>query len=236
MLPTELPKVRGEKPNGYSLVAWIRGHRPLVYLTFGSYSGEWVCLAVDDSDRHFYVYKGYYGSCSGCDSLEHDDPTSREECWNFAKDYPPFAEIPPETMKNLCERNTLKKVLPGNIREEGGDIAWEEVESEFTLAAALEIGVKPSIEDAFRTRNQELRRRAVDVIGAENIVGRGKTIHEDGENKLMELFGGVYLYLKDSSTPRRYLLRVPSDMQRVKQALAWSFNLPEHMYKPTVET
>jgi hypothetical protein len=40
----------------------------------------------------------------------------------------------------------------------------------------------------------------------------------------------------DPSTGRTYLIRVPPDMKRVRQAIAWTFDVPEKEYRLVAET
>jgi len=46
----------------------LAGAEVLAYETFGSYQGDW-WAKVKFNDREGFVH-GYYGSCSGCDTLE----------------------------------------------------------------------------------------------------------------------------------------------------------------------
>jgi hypothetical protein len=56
------------------------------------------------------------------------------------------------------------------------------------------------------------------------------------KDALIDVGGIRFLLVKDSSTDRRYLLCVPDDMQRVRQAKAWTFNVREEEYAPLIET
>ena len=44
------------------------------------------------------------------------------------------------------------------------------------------------------------------------------------------------LSLKDSSTDRKYLLRVPPEINTYKEGVAWTFGLNADDYKPVIET
>jgi hypothetical protein len=35
---------------------------------------------------------------------------------------------------------------------------------------------------------------------------------------------------------KRYMIRVPPTMTRAREAVAWTFNVPEHAYRPAIET
>jgi hypothetical protein len=53
---------------------------------------------------------------------------------------------------------------------------------------------------------------------------------DDPEGKM------VALRLNDPSTQRKYIVRVPPDMRRVTQALAWCADVPESQYVLTQES
>jgi len=233
-------------PGDYSVVAWARGLRVLFFQEFGSYQGEWLMLARNNAD--YFVFKDSYGSCSGCDSYQAafdsygEDGTDWEKVRTFAADYPPFLEIPAATMRRLAENRTLMTVLPGNVgadRWTGGDIPYSEVATDLETIVRLEEGVPIEVTDVLATRNQEIKRRALEAVGAETFLAAvsGEEVDRDDEDALLDLGEhGRYLHLKDGSTERRYLLRVPPDMQRVRQAKAWSFGVEEAAYRPSIET
>lgn len=59
------------------MLSKVQGKPCLAFKMFGSYSGDWV--AVLDAGENIELWKGYYGSCSGCDWLEAEqDWYSRE--------------------------------------------------------------------------------------------------------------------------------------------------------------
>lgn len=45
-----------------------------------------------------------------------------------------------------------------------------------------------------------------------------------------------YVKVVDCSTDREYILSVPNTMERVRQAIAWTFRMQEHQYAPKIET
>lgn len=60
-------------------------------------------------------------------------------------------------------------------------------------------------------------------------------IDQDGSDILFSLVdddGRTHTFVKvrDSSTSKYHLLRVPNDMERVKQAVAWTFGISEEEY------
>lgn len=231
-------------PMGYPLVAGVRGQEVLLYQQFGSYQGEWMMLSRDA--EQYYVYKDWYGSCSGCDSYEAADfgwnsdreGVPMEQARKFAEDYRPFIEIPRETMRNLVRNGTLGTVLPANINDKYSDVDLPRFTHDMTLSAKLAEDMDVTADDILKAPNQELKQRALKKFGYERFVAevQMEEIHRDGENSLLKSGDIVFAYVKDSSTPRRYLLRVPPQMTTVHDAIAWTFNMRPADYKPLVET
>lgn len=59
----------------------------------------------------------------------------------------------------------------------------------------------------------------------------------DREDRIIILTDDIaFLQVKDSSTGKRYFLKVPPNMGSVQEAKAWTFGLEEDEYDPTVET
>lgn len=237
------------KGDRYEIVAWARDQVVLRYFVFGSYQGEWVIFAKSADGSMFYVYKGWYGSCSGCDAFEgwstYGEDVTKEKAMEFAKDYPSFLEIPRETLTELVKDNALLTVFPANTRDQYSEVSLEEVVADCTVIGKLECDVSIQPADVFATKNQELRRRAMEACGVESILEEMKSteIDRQGADALIELHipgesaGHRYLLLQDRSTPRRYLLRVPPDSKSVQGAKAWSFGLQDpDSYRPLIET
>lgn len=231
------------KGDSYEIVAWARGHRVLYFVMFGSYQGEWMLLSRDDAQ--YYIWKGSYGSCSGCDHYQgwhnyDEDGITREKAAEFASEYDPFVEVPASTMRNLAANDTLRQILPLNVREgfSDDDIDYDEAAREFTTLVKLDEGVPITVEDVLLTKNQETKRRALDAVGPERFIAESgaEEIARDGEDSLIRVRDHVFLHVKDSSTPRRYLLRVPPDATDVRGAKAWTFGLTAQQYRPAVET
>lgn len=225
--------------NSYEIIAWAQREQVVCYVQFGSYQGEWVLVSRTEDRQTYKIYKGSYGSCSGCDSFEAVSPSTRAEGLEFVRehDYIPFLEIPTSTMRNLCANRNLIQVFPANFRDEFSDVSLEEVVVETLMWVLLEEGLPITSADILATPNQELRRRGVEAMGAEKFFAEAEkeVLHEDGENALFAVGARRYLYLKDASTERRYLLQVPPDTQRVKQGIAWTFGMSESDYSPLVE-
>lgn len=219
-----------------------KGHdvEVIYYRQFGSYEGDWIALAKNK--EFYFIYKDYYGSCSGCDSLEAwcgYEGQSLAEIKKFAKNYKPFIEIPKDTAINLVEKGTLKTVLPKNQRDHSYDeFSWKDLERDFSFVIKLEENIDIAAEDIMLVKDLELQQRALKKYGYEKFAKElgAEIVHEDKFGKLIKVGDITFVKVKDASTPREYLLRVPSEMKRAKQAVAWTFNMPEEQYNPIKET
>lgn len=231
----------------YEIVAWARNQEVLYYHEFGSYQGEWILLARDKA-RTYYIYTGYYGSCSGCDSFEAEfgygeNKPTRDNALKFVEDteYKPFIEIPQELVHTLVKDRELIEVLPRNINDNYSDMSLVEVGNDFIILISIEEGLPLSVDDVFRASNIELRRKVTDIVGADSVLSQSEILDIDEQgDKLIKL---VYeedewrmLYLQDSSTPRKYLLRVPNSTNTVLDGKAWSFSVDPSQYNPIIET
>ena len=237
----------------YTMVAEARGQRVLWFRRFGSYQGEWLLLARDD--ERYYVYKDSYGSCSGCDAIEGTFTWSRQdelqpddpEVQEFIKGYPSFLEMTPRGALNVAERDgSLFKVLPANRREWQDEVTNEEVGRQLALVVKHEEGTISALE-ILELDNQEIRREAIEKYTAELFVRDldANMIDSEGDDHLYfftrmndqwskEPF--VFLYLKDASTDRRYVLRTHPQHRTVREARAASFGIPVERFDPVQET
>lgn len=222
--------------SGYSIIAWANGQTLVLYQEFGSYQGEWLMLAKDG--RQYAVYKGSYGSCSGCDDYQAVEPRTLSQAKEFAKGYPSFIEIPTSTMRNMVEARTLAKVFPANVRDTYSDISYDDFIGDAQIAVKVAEDIAVTASDILACKNQEIKQTALKRFGYESFVREAAmdTIHQDGENSLLRTGDIVFAYVKDSSTPRRYLLRVPPNMRTVHDAIAWTFGMKPSEYQPLVET
>lgn len=226
-------------PSSYSDIAALHDRRLLLYQAFGSYQGEWMMFAVSRDGDEYAIYRDWYGSCSGCDDLEGTFHSSEEvpqvKVTEWADKYRPFALVPAETLKNLVLGDSLLKVFPANVRD-SRDIDMGEFAAECALIAKLELDLDLTPADAFASRNQETRRRIIERVGISQFVQ--EVLHTDERGDMLVTLGdgGRYLYLNDASTDRRYVLRVPPDVQTVQEGKAWSFGLDTQEYAPLIET
>jgi hypothetical protein len=230
----------------YTMVAEARGQCVLWYRQFGAYDGEWLLMSRDDN--LFYLYRGSYGSCSGCDALQSEFSYDRDltpdmpRVQNFIADYPPFLEMKIEAAQRVVEREgNLLAVLPRNRREwYDREFDHETVGRQLALIVKAEAGTI-SASEILELDNQELRRTTLENFGVERffeeVLGE---IDRDGEDLLIRIEHSpepfVFLYLKDSSSDRRYLLRVAPDHKTVLAARAASFGFTPEQFVLAEET
>jgi hypothetical protein len=224
--------------NRYSIIAWANDQDVVYYVEFGSYQGEWL-LVSRDADN-YYVYKDYYGSCSGCDNYEGSfgNRPNKAEAQEFAKDYPPFVRVPRETMRALAASEGIEPILPFNIRDTSGDISWEEALADITAGVKIIEALPMTADDVLACRNAEVKQKALKYLGYEKFVEQKKPdlLDARGDDQLLKIDDIVMLHVKDASTPRRYLLRVPPQTKTVLAGVAWTFGKREAEYHPLIET
>jgi hypothetical protein len=83
------------------MLAKVTGKKLISFEMFGSYQGDWV--AALESGDNIELWKGSYGSCSGCDWLEseknwEDGTVDDQKAADYFKEDLPFATIPKETV------------------------------------------------------------------------------------------------------------------------------------------
>lgn len=241
----------------YTVVAEARGHKILWFRRFGSYQGEWLMLSRDDN--LYYLWRGWYGSCSGCDSLAasrldswrddhqwtHDDP----DVVDFIKDYEPFLEMEPHAALEIAKRDgNLFTVMPANFRESLDEdwrldgMTYEGTGRQLALIIKAEHNELEALE-ILEIDNLETRREAIETYGATSWMfdTEATVIDTEGDNQLCcierpghETF--CFLHLKDGSSDRRYILRVSPEHGTVHEARAASFGMTPEQFRPTVET
>lgn len=102
------------------LLAELKGRKLISYNEFGSYQGDWIaCLENGDSIE---LWKGGYGSCSGCDWIQavyswDDETVSLEQAEEYFKDDRPFIEISTDLVKKLSLKE-FESLLPKNTRSD----------------------------------------------------------------------------------------------------------------------
>jgi len=98
--------------------------------------------------------------------------------------------------------------------------------------------------DILAIRNSEVRRILIEDIGYARILAQmlHEVIDRDGEQELVRIVWRVreepicLVKVKCPSTGAYYTLRVPPSMKTVKEAVAWTFNVPAGDYVPENET
>lgn len=119
--------------------------------------------------------------------------------------------------------------------------SWQDEVDKAISDLSLIFKRRPTLEEVFNVRNAEVRAYLVKKLDYEDIRKAKEIIikHTDGEYDLLELKGiedSLFVKCKDSSTDRIFLLQVPRNMRRCKQAVAWTFGLDEKEYNPVIET
>ena len=120
-----------EVENYADVLAVGTGREPVAYQEYGSYQGDYLAILKDE--ENLYVYKGSYGSCSGCDWLESERGwdsrgITKEKGEQYAANEKPFLTIPLDTLADILERGTLPALLPANTRSfEEGDSKLEDL-------------------------------------------------------------------------------------------------------------
>jgi hypothetical protein len=220
----------------------------IYFSRFGEYQGIWLLIAKDDNN--YYIYKDYYGSCIGCDSLQ-GEFDEREALFSKAKEfvdknYHPFLTIPKEKMIDIIKSGNMESLFPKNVRTYDDEINYNDAEADIALSLAMDQDMITA-DLILKGKNQELKQKALKKLGYEKFVEEAHSVllllHKEGEDELLEIdpkIKGVeaikFLYVKDASTERRYLLRVPPSIMRVTEGKAWTFEMKEDEYKPVKET
>lgn len=106
-----------------------------------------------------------------------------------------------------------------------------------------------TLEQVLKEDNQEIKRVMLERFGYGKLLLelKAKQIHKDKFGALFETSRlGEYLQgedkvarfvrVKDPSTDREYMLRVPPDMQTARNAVAWTFDIKPEAYAPQQET
>lgn len=111
------------------MLSQVTGKKCLAFVMFGSYQGEWV--AVLDSGDNVELWKGRYGSCSGCDWIEAEknyekNTVSLEKAKEYFKEDKPFAIIPKKTIQRV-DLETFTQMLPANVRSDIYEFNTEEL-------------------------------------------------------------------------------------------------------------
>jgi hypothetical protein len=118
------------------------------------------------------------------------------------------------------------------------DPDWQEAATKSLEDALLILAPDVEMAQFDRIDNIELRRFIVEAHPKFIDKMTSKVISVENENRLLEFNGETFrlwLWLKDASSNKRYLLTVPANMKSVKEAIAWTFNMAVEEYQPIRE-
>lgn len=96
--------------------------------------------------------------------------------------------------------------------------------------------------DILKCRNAEIRSRLLQQYGYEKLVKevQGQVVSNDGESRLIDVMAGNerlrFVKVRDSTTKKVYVLRVPPFVKNCREAIAWTFGLSVEEYNPIKET
>ena len=98
-------------------------------------------------------------------------------------------------------------------------------------------------EQIIKETNAEVKRVMLEQYGFENFMKNTQAAKLDSSDfgTLWKADVGddeplVMVQVEDPSTDRVYMLRVPPTMTRAREAVAWTFNIPEKSYNPVIQT
>lgn len=113
----------------------------LAYDTYGSYQGDYI--AVLKKEDKVFIFKGSYGSCSGCDWLERaldwaTDEVSEDDIKAYCEGEKPFLVIPSEKLEVVVKASRIEEFFPANTRNDYDDWDWEDIRKLMIQAATPE--------------------------------------------------------------------------------------------------
>lgn len=102
----------------------------LAYEEFGSYQGDYIAI-LQDGER-IKIFKGRYGSCSGCDWLHGErnwdtDEIEDEKIVDYVKDDKPFLELDRAKVEVIVNSDDPAAYFPANTREDYDDWNWNDI-------------------------------------------------------------------------------------------------------------
>lgn len=140
----------------------------------------------------------------------------------------------------LVKRTTEKFFIHHKLSKEEASEALRRL-GDVLLLKKLEDG-KLEARDIVRCRNVRIREFLLQRYGFEKFAKElnCKIIHKDGENELLRVSSGeepiMMVKVRDPSTGRFHIIRVPPTMKTCREAIAWTFGMAEEEYKPIKET
>lgn len=133
-------------------------------------------------------------------------------------------------------------------RQDGPAIVWDDIKSYWWHGvrvpdASIEAPETLTLKEIMDA-NQETRRSIIEIIGWDLILTKGnaKSLQRDDYGELVEMDGlndgdakARFVRVVDSSTSRKYALRVPPETKTAREAVAWTFGEKEEDYAPSQE-
>jgi hypothetical protein len=198
----------------------------------------------------------YYAFCRDVIGVRYDDKRLRQlDLWSGIAQscgwWWPYRNVcvvseRPEVVRWEADRN------PPRLHSEGGPAlryrdGWE-VYSWHGLRVPKRIIDEPetiTVAEIHAEQNQEQRRAMIERIGWMRYCEKAgaREVHRDDFGALLEMDGlgdgdtlARFVRVRDPSTGREYVLRVPPTVKTVREAVAWTFDVPEEQYAPTQET
>ena len=91
----------------------------LAYQTYGSYQGDYIAILA--GDNKICLYKGSYGSCSGCDWFEANseytsegDEVTEEKVKEYTTELNPFLVIEEDKIDTILGMEDISQIFPAN--------------------------------------------------------------------------------------------------------------------------
>lgn len=172
------------------------------------------------SDDGFYEYSG-----NGVMRIREDHPQLRR----LLEMYPPYKETTFGEIIELGRENRLEEIIP--IKDQPYHLRdnVEQVLRQLLLQAKIYTGQDLELLDYLEIDNTERRRELLEEYGMKKFIEdiKPEILDEQGGDYLMRIkkkpVDFVFLFLKDASTDRQYLERVPPHMTKVSEARAWQW-------------
>ena len=116
------------------MLAQVKGKELVSFTMFGDYQGEWFGVLKNEGELEFW--RGYYGSCSGCDFLEAEGEFSWEDDFNghfitrksaeeYFKEETPFL-VAEENVIMKASIEELRTLLPKKVLDDAWDFDMQE--------------------------------------------------------------------------------------------------------------
>lgn len=103
----------------------------LAYDTYGSYQGDYIAVLAGE-DGAIEIYKGCYGSCSGCDWLQantdwDNDDVADKEIAEYCDGARPFLRIERNQVQTILDAKDMSVYFPGNTRNDYDEWSFDDL-------------------------------------------------------------------------------------------------------------